>query len=120
MSADRGESAAAPLNVDDFLHRVRGDTALASALAKLYLGEYPSQLDAVRRAVASREAAELDRAAHALKGSVANFSAEPATLAAARLEVMGRTGDLTGSAEVLRTLETELDRLSQALLEMIS
>jgi hypothetical protein len=107
-----------PFNREAFLHRVRGDLELASALAALFLEHLPAQLDDVRRAVEAGDAAAIDRTTHALKGSVANFDAEPARMAAQRLEVLGRTGDLTEAVAALRTLERELDRLGPALREL--
>lgn len=110
---------ATPFDREAFEHRVRGDRELAGALAALFLEHLPAQLDEVRRAVAAGDAAAVDRTAHALKGSVANFCAEPASRAAQRLELLGHTGDLTEAAATLRTLERELDRLGPALRELI-
>ena len=109
-----------PLDADEFLQRVRGDIALAGAMAQLFCSEYPRQLDVVRRAIATNDASAVEQAVHALRGAVMNFSAEPAAREAARLEVMGRTGDLTGAVAALRALEAELDRLALALREMTS
>jgi len=111
-------SDAAPLDRPEFLARVRGDVALAGAMASLCLDLLPAQLADVQRAVAANDADALTRAAHALKGAVANFSAEPTRAAAARLEEMGRAGDLSESVAALRTLEGELDRLGPALREL--
>jgi len=113
-----GKDDAPPFDRDEFLHRVRGDRSLAVALATLFLEHLPAQLDDVRRAVAAGDPAAVDRSAHALKGAVSNFCAEPASMAALRLELLGRTGDLTEAAASLRALERELDRLGPALREL--
>ena len=51
------------------------------------------------------------RAAHKLKGSVANFAAPIAYDAALRLEVMGRNGHLDDAPEALEELESALEDL---------
>ena len=107
-----------PLDQQAFLRTLRGDAALAAAMASLFLSECPSQLDAVRQAVAAGDAKALEQAAHLLKGSVGNFVATEATAAAARLEAFGRSGDLSHAAAALRTLETAIERLTPALREI--
>ena len=62
-----------------------------------------------------KDADALRQSAHALKGSVANFSAAPATDASAVLEQMGRSGDLTGVDEAFTVLDREFDLLRSAL-----
>jgi HPt (histidine-containing phosphotransfer) domain-containing protein len=107
-----------PLDRQAFLRTLRGDTALAAALAALFLNECPRQLDAVRQAVAAGDAKKIEQTAHLLRGSVGNFMASEATAAAARLEACGRTGDLTQAAGALRTLEAAIERLTPALREI--
>ncbi|MFA6167565.1 MAG: Hpt domain-containing protein [Gemmatimonadaceae bacterium] len=109
--------ASPPLDTDAFLRTLRGDSALAAALAALFLSECPRQMDAVRQAVAAGDAKALEQAAHLLRGSVGNFVATEATAAAARLEAFGRTGDLSLAAGALRTLEAAIERLTPALRE---
>ena len=50
----------------------------------------PKLLDGIRGAAERGDAQGMERAAHKLKGSVANFAAPAAYDAALRLEVMGR------------------------------
>jgi HPt (histidine-containing phosphotransfer) domain-containing protein len=110
--------ASPPLDVEAFLRNVRGDTALAAAMASLFLTECPGQLEAVRRAVASGDARALEEAAHLLKGTVGNFVASEATAAAARLEAYGRSGNVTMAPDALLALEAALERLTPALMEI--
>ncbi|MBA4070360.1 MAG: hypothetical protein C0497_00760 [Gemmatimonas sp.] len=110
--------ASPPLDLHAFLRTLRGDAALAAAMAALFLSEYPRQLDAVRQAVAAGDAQALEQTAHLLRGSVGNFVATEATAAAARLEAFGRSGDLSQAAAGVRTLETALERLTPALREI--
>ena len=117
MTADR---PAGSLLRNSLLTRVAGDAALASAMTSLFLAECPRLLADVRQSLAANDAAALERAAHALRGSVSNFEASAATQAAARLELLGRTGDLRESTDALHGLEAELERLLPALRELIA
>ncbi|MHB1095487.1 MAG: Hpt domain-containing protein [Gemmatimonadaceae bacterium] len=117
MTRPTDTSASPPLDAEAFLRTLRGDTALAAALAALFLSECPRQVDAVRQAVAVGDAKALEQAAHLLRGSVSNFVATEATAAAARLEAFGRAGDLSLATGALRTLEAAIERLTPALRE---
>jgi HPt (histidine-containing phosphotransfer) domain-containing protein len=121
MDLTSDESAVEPpLDTIAFFMRLRGDSALAGALASLFLRECPRMVDEIRRAVSDGDAHALTESAHALKGSVANFYAPPTAQAAERLELMGRTGDITAAADALCTLERELARLAPALRELMA
>jgi len=87
------------------LTRVGGDVELLREIAALFIEDCPRALAELRQAVEQREASKLENAAHALKGSVANFGAQVAVDAAFRLERMGRAGELEESAEALGALE---------------
>jgi PAS domain S-box-containing protein len=103
------------LNRDTLLTRVEGDAVLLGQMAATFLQECPKHLSDIRQAVASRDSQALQRTAHALKGSVANFTARKATQAAQKLEMMGREGDLTKSEPALLELEGEIERLKPVL-----
>ena len=103
------------LNLAAALDRLGGDSELLGEIAKLFLDSVPEMLARVRDAVACGDARGLERAAHALKGSLGNFSAEAALEAAFRLERMGGTGELVGMEEACQALEREIERLRPAL-----
>jgi HPt (histidine-containing phosphotransfer) domain-containing protein len=63
----------------------------------------------IERAIASGDAAALRRAAHALKGSVANFAVPAPVEAARKLEKMGMDGDLSGAPALFAELTHALD-----------
>jgi two-component system sensor histidine kinase/response regulator len=97
------------------LARVDGDEGLLADLAKLFCEESPKLLSAVQDAVAKRDTVALKRAAHSLKGSISTFAARDATEAALRLEDLARAGEFAGSEDAYRLLETQVERLKQAL-----
>lgn len=110
----------AQLDAAAALARVGGDEDLLKEIAEIFLDEYPAALAEVRRAAESGDAGALERAAHALKGSISNFGATAAYDAALRLETMGRTGELDSTAEALGVLDAALVRLGPELRRLVS
>ena len=100
---------------EELLDRVDNDVELLAEIVELFLQDYPSLLEKIEKAVADDDAYQLERAAHALKGSVGNFIADRCYQAAFRLEQMGRDEKLDQSREAYEELERELKRLEPAL-----
>jgi two-component system sensor histidine kinase/response regulator len=100
------------------LARVDGDVKLLEELAGLFLADSARLLSAIEGAVARRDAEALEHAAHALKSSVGNFAARAAYAAAAKLEMLGRHGDLAEAQEAYAALRQEIERLRSALLNL--
>src|SRR5207244_4187564 len=106
------------LNEADLLDRVAGDRELLQELVALFRADCPRMLGDVRAALASQDAAQLQRAAHALKGAVGNFGASAAWDTALHLEELGRGGRCPpGDSEDYKALEIQIDRLTRALTE---
>ena len=97
------------------LARVGGDLDLLKEIAALFLDEYPRELDDIRKALATGDAQLLERTAHGLKGSVANFGAAAAVDAAFQLEQLGRAGKLDQAPPALDALERALALLDTEL-----
>jgi two-component system, sensor histidine kinase and response regulator len=97
------------------LARVGGDLDLLKEIATLFLDEYPRALDEIHRALASGDAKTLERSAHGLKGSVANFGARAAVDAAFQLEQLGRAHKLDQVPPALAALEQTLASLHTEL-----
>lgn len=106
------------LNCAVALERLGGDEQLLCEVAQLFLAECPELVLQVRAAVADRSAEALQQAAHSLKGSVSNFGADAASDAALALELMGRTGQLSGAESGLSALEQALAYIQPALEEL--
>jgi two-component system, sensor histidine kinase and response regulator len=107
--------ASGGLELDVALARVGGDRELLQEIAALFVADFPNALHDIRAALERNEPPLLERAAHGLKGSVANFGARDAVQAAWELESMGRTGNLTDAAAVLARLEASLAALKVEL-----
>ncbi len=110
-----------PLALDKakILERIGGDRDLLNELAELFAAECPSMLSNVRDAVRDVQADALEKAAHALKGSVGNFAAEAAVQAALRLEMMGRNRDMAQAPQALQDLEREIRRVLKGLAALV-
>jgi PAS domain S-box-containing protein len=101
------------------LDRVGGDPELLKEIVGIFLETSPGLLAELKQATDRRDAAALHRTAHSLKGSISAFGTPTAHQAAERLEVLGRSGDLTGAEEAYASLAVSLDRLRPALSRML-
>jgi hypothetical protein len=97
------------------LARLDGDAELALQLCAIFIDECPRMLQRLREALSSGAADEVQRSAHALKGSVSNFIDDGPTATAFELENIGRGGQLDGAASVLDRLEREIAALTACL-----
>jgi two-component system sensor histidine kinase/response regulator len=97
------------------LERLGGDEELARQLVELFVAECPRMMAAVRDSVASGDAEQVRRAAHAFKGSVGNFTDGPPMTTAFELEQVGRVRSIADAHDVLRRLEQEVEGFVAAL-----
>jgi two-component system, sensor histidine kinase and response regulator len=111
------ESAVATFDPAIAMARLKGDRALLREMIEIFLADAPAMIDAIRNALDDGDAEGLRRAAHTLKGSVANFGVARAVAEAKTLETMGAAGDLFGAETVLARLEDALERFRVDALE---
>jgi two-component system sensor histidine kinase/response regulator len=97
--------------------RLGGDEALTHQLVALFLIECPRMMADVRASVAQGSADVVRRAAHAFKGSAANFTDRGAVVTALELERMGRENRLADAPATLARLEQDVALLMRRLLE---
>jgi HPt (histidine-containing phosphotransfer) domain-containing protein len=100
------------------LHSVDDDRTMVLELAEMFLAEHAGRLETIEAAIAAGDAQALERAAHALKGVLGTLCAESAAASALELEILGREGDLTGSAQSIRTLRSRLEKVAAAFEEI--
>ena len=109
-------AAARPAFDERFIRaRVGHDAQLFAKLVRLFLGDSPTRMRAMRRAINRGDGEALREAAHALKGAAANFAAAPVVEAARQLECQGKNGDLHESMATYAVLTREMPRLRRAL-----
>jgi two-component system, sensor histidine kinase and response regulator len=99
------------------LQSVDGDRELLVEMAELFLQDSDRLLEEIRQAIQAGSASGLHHSAHTLKGSVANFAADEARDTAFQLEMMGRSGNLTGASTRYTALVAEMRRVEADLLE---
>jgi two-component system, sensor histidine kinase and response regulator len=109
-----------PMGVEEaqILARFDGDAELARELVGMFIEECPKYLSDMYEAVRGGNAKALEHSAHTFKGSVGNFSTTGAHESALRLEMLGKSGDLTGASEILTLLQEQLAQFTQMLSRM--
>jgi CheY-like chemotaxis protein len=116
-----GVSGSIEHDVIDWLGAIahlEGDVDLLREIAGMFLQQCPDLVARLRDAVERRDPAEIERAAHTIKGSVGNFVAKAAFEAARRVERIGRDGTLGDAEEARVELEQELERSKPALVAL--
>ncbi|RXH54268.1 response regulator [Granulicella sibirica] len=120
--AASAEAKSAPshesVNVTELLERIDGDIEFIAELSDIFRNDYPRQLQAVSACIRAGDAEGLKRAAHTLKGALANLSAIHASSIAADLEQIGDSGNLDQAQEDVDRLNEELPRVLTALDEV--
>lgn len=106
------------MDLAEALRYTAGDRALLAEVLAALAQEAPGRVEALRRAVASTDAAGLETAAHALKGPLRVVGAMAAAALAQRLEALGRAGRFDGAAEELSALEREVARVLEFAAEV--
>jgi two-component system sensor histidine kinase/response regulator len=98
-----------------FLSRMDGSHEICVQIAEAFFSECPKLMSALRLALEKKDAVELAGLAHALKGTLANFTDGPAFQAAAKVEQLAQEADLYRAAETFRRLEGYIETLLESL-----
>ena len=101
--------------VDELLNRIDGDRSFLTELLDVFRLDYPAQIRAGREAARNGDEEGLHRVAHSLKGALKNLAAPTASAFAVELEVMAHNGDPELATGKIGELETEIQRVVQAL-----
>lgn len=107
------------LDRDELLDRIDNDTEFLAETVAMFDEDGSQLLADIRRAIIDGDAAALAAAAHTFKGMAGNFCAAATVEAALKLEMMGKSGDLTGAEEAAGALEAESQRLRLALEQLL-
>ena len=100
---------------EKLLEEVEGNVDLLRRLAGLYLEGLPQQLERLRVGVRSGDASLVEKTAHTLKGSLAQFYAPGPGKLAYQLESLGHRHELDKAARTLIELEAGLADFAQQL-----
>jgi len=93
---------------------------ILAELAEIFARDNQTQLDMLERALEEEDAEALCRVAHTLKGTAGGLGATEAMTVCGRLESLARTGELEEAASLKAELETQFQRVGQALEEALS
>lgn len=113
-------SASGVFNVEAALDRLGGDEELLKEVGTLFLDESQELLAEIHLAIQSADPTSLERTAHTLKGSIANFGTGPAYDAALELERLGRARRLDQTTAIYRRLTDQIILLQRAVQEYCS
>jgi HPt (histidine-containing phosphotransfer) domain-containing protein len=94
---------------------VGGDMAFVTELVEAYLVDAPQQIEQIRRAADTGDAASMVRPAHTLKSSSATVGALRLASRARRLELATRENDLDRARDDLAGLDEEWQATDAAL-----
>ncbi len=128
LIAATGESAAPAVSappeqglVDwtEALRAVRGDHRLLRVIVEAAAKEIPSQVTAIREAIAGGNATAVQLAAHTLKGAIRYFASGAGFEQVRRLEKMGQNKNLEGAEQCLARLEAEVQPLIRGLADYL-
>lgn len=91
------------------------DQEVVEIIAEVFVDQWPKDRKKMALALAGEDLNPLLHVAHALKGTLAMFGAQPAVERAQGLELLAARGELAGLAECIDSLATEVDQLIAAL-----
>jgi two-component system, sensor histidine kinase and response regulator len=114
VATPNSDSSLAAVNFVELLRRFDGDRVLLAELLEIFREDYPGQIRNAQQAIAKKDAAEVERWGHSLKGALGNLSAIRASALAGEFEAMGRSGDLALAGPKLVQVEDELQRVMNA------
>jgi HPt (histidine-containing phosphotransfer) domain-containing protein len=88
-----------------------GEPDVLAQVLSLFLEEAPRRLDRIRMAHQARDASEMHRAAHSMKGSAGNIGATELFAICREVDDRARVGDLSGAGQMLDDLTREFERV---------
>jgi CheY-like chemotaxis protein len=119
VTSANGDPAERPVvDAAAVLSRFDGDRTLLQEAAELFQHSIPRLLSQLQDALEKGDLILVERTAHSIKGSVGNFGGIAAMESAMRLEMMGRSGDLSEGVQALEDLEYEVGRLIPAIAQL--
>ncbi len=108
------------INISELTERLDNDFELFAELTELFFDDSASLMDKIKNSIDNNDHESLRKAAHTLKGAVANFAAPGAYEASSVLEMTGRNMELTGAEEQYNTLKSEIDSVVAEMKRMIA
>jgi len=111
------DALTAVVDFESLLKRCLGNRDLPKKLLAKFHARLPEELNQIASAVTAGDSALVASLAHRLKGAAANLSAEPLREVAAKLEELGRGGDLQDAEAWVAQLNSEGGRFLRDVLQ---
>ena len=109
-----------PFDYEAALAKFDGDRDFLNEMVGIFLQTAPKMLESLRSAFEQRDLHATGESAHLIKGTVANLCAEPAYVAALRLDQICQTENLDELASAHQVLAGEVDRLINTLKQQLN
>lgn len=106
------------INTEAALVCTDGDAELLQSLIELYFEQQPQLIDQIRRGLEEKNAHEVERGAHSLKGSISVFAAAEPRQSAFNLETIGKESDWEKAEFAWKDLQEQLSRFEPALRDL--
>ncbi|MDN3515091.1 MAG: Hpt domain-containing protein [Candidatus Brocadia sp.] len=104
---------------DEALEIHGNEEEFVKELAEMFLYDFSDQISLIKEAITCHNSSDLEKAAHKLKGAVANFGKNTVYKAALNLEMMGRENRWDDVQEAYGSLTKEAERLIHALRKFV-
>jgi HPt (histidine-containing phosphotransfer) domain-containing protein len=108
-----GNTNHAILDREVALEQIGGDEAMFEEFLTILLEEAAAELTTITQAITQQDANSIEHAAHSLKGGAASMGADRVREAACRLEMIGRSGNLSEAPQAAAILKREVELLQQ-------
>jgi PAS domain S-box-containing protein len=100
--------------------RIGGDPELLADISRLFVTHSPEMMQALKSAAAADNGAAIASAAHAIKGSIGNFTQGRPFEVARMLEKTAEAGDLAAARSAIPDLEREVGKLCRVLDDIVA
>jgi two-component system, sensor histidine kinase and response regulator len=107
------------MNVDDALRRLGDDKELLRDIIQIYLEDAPGIVEKIHNALDQADTNALQRAAHSLKGLAATLSASEFVGAAARVEYLAATRNLSEAPKAVAEVDQHVSDLNAAVQQIL-
>ncbi len=99
------------LDLSAAMSNMDGDVELLREIVDIFLETSQDQITVLRNAIRSGDVQTVAIDAHGMKGGASNFCAGAFVESALALEMLAKSGDLTGAEELLARMEEHLEEL---------
>jgi HPt (histidine-containing phosphotransfer) domain-containing protein len=104
----------------ELLERVDNDWEFLADTVQMLVSDGPGLMEEIRKGIEASDAPAVGHSAHTLKGMVSNFCSPTVQASAFEVEKIGKGGDLSGAADAVKKLSSQLDELISELNRLIS